>query len=77
MMRRYLNQRLSAARLAVGIETYREQLIDVATEPGSEWMDTRCRCYSLRHLVRCVVGHDRALRWASGCPTARLSRPDE
>lgn len=70
-MRRYLDQFHKADAAAQDIGTYRVMLTTIQLEPTSEWLDTRHRFYALRRLARSVVDHDRALRLANGCPTAR------
>ncbi len=50
-----------AAMFRRRITTSQEQLQDVAEEPGSVWMDNRCRRYSLRHLAYAVVRYDRSI----------------
>lgn len=80
MTRRYLNQIPKSDKAASKINVYREMLNDIAVRPCSGWMDTGHRFYALRRLARSVVAHDRALRMAHACPTARIpcsARKDE
>ncbi len=71
MTRKDLSQHKEAARHGVYMETYRDQLASVAIEPSSEWMDQRCKRYSLRWLLFHTVHEDRAHRKARGYADGR------